>query len=121
MSRRRATGWENIMAAAPQSRDVETLVTGFAFIEGPRWHDERLYFSDMYTHRVHALERGTSVTAVCEVAGQPSGIAFTPGGDMLVVSMTDRRILRVRDGALEEVADLHDEAPFHLNDMVVDA
>jgi sugar lactone lactonase YvrE len=35
--------------------------------------------------------------------------------------MRDRRLLRVEDGALVEVADLSGHAPFHCNDMVVDA
>jgi sugar lactone lactonase YvrE len=46
-----------------------------------------------------------------------------PDGTMLVVSMRDRRVLRVRDGASapEVHADLTELAPWHLNDMVVDA
>jgi sugar lactone lactonase YvrE len=41
---------------------------------------------------------------------------------MLVVSMRDRRVLRVHDGGAPEVhADLSSLAPWHLNDMVVDA
>ena len=29
-----------------------------------------------------------------EVEGQPSGLGWLPGGDLLVVSMKDRRVLR---------------------------
>jgi sugar lactone lactonase YvrE len=40
---------------------------------------------------------------------------------LLVVSMTDRRLLRLDGKELIEVADLSALAPFHCNDMVVDA
>ncbi len=51
----------------------------------------------------------------------PSGLGWLPDGRMLIVSMTDRRLLRLeRGGALSEVADLSSLASFHCNDMVVD-
>jgi len=57
---------------------------------------------------------------VVEVAGQPSGLGWTPDGKLLVVSMTDRRLLRLEAEGLVEVADLAALASFHCNDMVVD-
>ena len=57
---------------------------------------------------------------VCTVPGGPSGLGWTPEGDLLVVSMTDRRLLRHVGAELVEVADLGRYAPWHLNDMVVD-
>jgi sugar lactone lactonase YvrE len=51
----------------------------------------------------------------------PAGLGWTPAGDLLVVSMADRRLLRLEGGSLVEVADLGRFAPWHLNDMVVDA
>jgi sugar lactone lactonase YvrE len=58
---------------------------------------------------------------VVEVQGSPSGLGWLPDGRLLVVSMRDRRLLRLdpADG-LVEVADLSDLASFHCNDMVVD-
>ena len=45
-----------------------------------------------------------------------------PDGSLLIVSMLDRRVLRLGpDGSLAEHADLTEWAPFHCNDMVVDA
>jgi len=92
-----------------------------AFGEGPRWHDGRLYFSDMHSQRVLALSPDGACETVCTVPGDPSGLGWGPDGRMLVVSMRDRRLLRVEaDGSLSEVADLSALAPFHCNDMVVD-
>ena len=33
----------------------ETLLDGLTFPEGPRWHQNRLWFSDFYNHRVVAV------------------------------------------------------------------
>jgi sugar lactone lactonase YvrE len=90
--------------------------------EGPRWHDGRLWYSDFFDHAVHALKPGGADERVVEVAGQPSGLGWMPDGSLLIVSMIDRRVLRLGlDGSLCEHADLAQWAPFHCNDMVVDA
>ena len=94
---------------------------GLYFGEGPRWHDGRLWYSDFYDHAVHAFLPGGDDERVIEVAGQPSGLGWMPDDSLLIVSMVDRRVLRMKsDGFLEEHADLSALAPFHCNDMVVD-
>ena len=35
---------------------TETLVDGLCFGEGPRWHEDRLYFSDMHGNTVYAVD-----------------------------------------------------------------
>jgi sugar lactone lactonase YvrE len=106
-------------------REIRTVVEGMSYLECPRWHDGRLYVSDFYTQRVLALDLdggGAEPETVVTVPEQPSGIGWLPDGTMLVVSMRDRTLLRVRDGAEPEVhADLSGLAAWHLNDMVVDA
>lgn len=97
----------------------EVLGQGFSFTEAPRWHEGALWFSDFYTHWVHRWD-GSSFETICEVPGQPSGLGFTPDGDLLVVSMTERRLLRLRAGALEVVAELSRYCPGLANDMWVD-
>lgn len=101
--------------------EPRVLLDDLVFPEGPRWHDGRLWFSDMHAREVVAVdEHGTRETIV-EVEGRPSGLGWLPDGRLLVVSMEDRRLLRLDDGRLVEHADLSALAPFHCNDMVVDA
>lgn len=105
-------------------RAIRTVLSGMSYLEGPRWHDGRVYVSDFYTGDVVAvdLDGGADPATVANVPGQPSGLGWMPDGSLLVVSMRDRRVLRVRDGgAPEEHADLSALAPWHLNDMVVDS
>ena len=104
------------MAAKPR-----VLLDGLAFPEGPRWHQGQLWFSDMHAHRVLKVGLDGRADVVAEVPGQPSGLGWLPDGRLLVVSMTDRRLLRLDPAGLVEVANLFDMASFHCNDMVVDA
>ena len=102
--------------------EVELLVDGLDFGEGPRWRDDRLYFSDMHSNVVLTVDLDGKRSEVCTVPNAPSGLGWLPDGRMLVVSMTDRRLLRLEeDGSLSEVADLSEHAAYHCNDMVVDA
>jgi sugar lactone lactonase YvrE len=107
------------MNLSTASRSVEVIADGCSFLEGPRWFDGALYVSDFYTHEVLRFDDRRQV--VCEVEGQPSGLGFTPDGRLLVVSMLDRRLLRLDGRVLTEVAAFADLAPGPANDMVVDA
>ncbi|HEY3832623.1 MAG TPA: SMP-30/gluconolactonase/LRE family protein [Acidimicrobiia bacterium] len=101
---------------------LTTVLDGLAFGEGPRWHDGRLWFSDMHAKHVIATTPDGDAETICEVAQQPSGLGWDLQGRLLVVSMIDRRLLRLEaDGTLSEVANLFELAPFHCNDMVVSA
>jgi len=100
---------------------AQLLIDGLAFAEAPRWHAGELWFSDFYTHRVQRVDRDGRLHTVVEVPGQPSGLGWLPDGRLLVVSMSDRKLLRLDADGLKLHADLSGVAPFHCNDMVVDA
>jgi sugar lactone lactonase YvrE len=103
-------------------RDLTVVADEMSFLEGPRWHDGRVYVSDFYTQRVLRVAPGGAPEEVATVPGQPSGIGWLPDGRMLVVSMRDHRLLRQEaSGELVEHADLSEVATGHLNDMVVAA
>jgi sugar lactone lactonase YvrE len=103
-------------------RQPRVLLDDVHFLEGPRWRDGRLYVSDFFFRQVLAVDpdRGTA-EVVCTVPEQPSGLGWDPDGNLLVVSMRDRRLLRLgADGELDEVADLSQLAGGPLNDLLVD-
>jgi sugar lactone lactonase YvrE len=104
--------------------ELRTIVDGLAVPECPRWHDGALWFSDQHDQQVLRHDPTTATTEpVVKVAGQPSGLGWLPDGDLLIVAMLDRTVLRWNPatGALTEYASLATVAPFHCNDMVVDA
>ena len=96
------------------------LMDGLTFGEGPRWHEEKFYFSDFYSHKVFSLDMDGNSEVIVEVPAQPSGLGWMPDGTMLIVSMKDKKLLSFNNSTLSEVADLSNLAGFHCNDMVVD-
>ena len=102
------------------TRELTLLVDGLGFGEGLRWHDDRLWFSDFYAHRVSSIEPGGEPRVEAELDERPSGLGWLPDGRLLVVAMDSRRILRREpDGTLVVHADLSSVATSHANDMVV--
>lgn len=97
------------------------LVDGLVFPEGPRWHEGRLWFSDMIGGRVMTVDLDGSTETVCEVPGWPSGLGWLADGRLLVVSMHDRRLMRLDPQGLVQLADLAPLTTFICNDMVVDS
>jgi sugar lactone lactonase YvrE len=95
------------------------LVDGIDFGEGPRWRDGRLWYSDFYQQSVYRVTPEGERETVVEIDDQPSGLGWMPNGDLLIVSMRSKRVLRF-DGETTRVhADLSHLAPGLCNDMVV--
>jgi sugar lactone lactonase YvrE len=97
-----------------------TLLGGLGFAEGPRWHDGRLWFSDMGASAVMAVDLDGKSETIVQVSSRPSGLGWLPDGRMLVVAMGERRLLRLERDELVEHADLSGLVSADCNDMVVD-
>jgi sugar lactone lactonase YvrE len=103
-------------------RTLNTLFAPGNYFECPRWHEDRWWVSDFYRHAVFSYDPSGDERLEMEVEGQPSGLGWLPDGDMLVVSMKDRRVLRRHaDGSVVTHADLSELTAGHVNDMIVDA
>ncbi len=96
------------------------LLDDLVFPEGPRWHEGRLWFSDMHAHEVVAVDLEGNRETIVSVPNRPSGLGWLPDGRLLIVSMADRRLLCFDAGRLSEFADMSALATFPCNDMVVD-
>jgi sugar lactone lactonase YvrE len=104
-----------------RTRTMTPLFEGGTYFECPRWHDGRWWVSDFYRHAVFTYDAAGREEKVIEVDEQPSGLGWLPDGDLLVVSMKDRRVLRrSADGTVTEHADVSALTRGHLNDMIVD-
>lgn len=98
----------------------EILLDGLIFLEGPRWYDGKLWFSDMFAGQVRTVDLSGNTDVVAEVAERPSGLGFLPDGRLLIVSMQNGQLLRLDRTGLTTVADLSGLAVGSPNDMVVD-
>ncbi|MDA7584469.1 SMP-30/gluconolactonase/LRE family protein [Luminiphilus sp.] len=103
-------------------RNSTRVCDGFAFIEGPRWHHDALWFSDMHDEAVFRVVPGGIPERVVAIPQRPSGLGWLPSGDLLIASMLDRKILRhTGSGDLMTHADVSAVAERRINDMLVDA
>lgn len=97
------------------------LVNGLCFGEGPRWHDGELWLSDMHARQVLRVSaQGNKEVVVTLNDDDPSGLGWLPNGDLLIVGMTKRQVLRFDGTDLHVHADLSGLASWYCNDMVVD-
>ena len=100
---------------------IETLVSGLTFTECPRWHKDRLWFSDFYTDAVYSVDNAGNSRVEIQLDDHPAGLGWTPNGDLRVVSQTKRKLLGYDGASVYEVADLSALATGYCNDMVVAA
>jgi sugar lactone lactonase YvrE len=100
--------------------ELKPLLQGLVFPEGPRWHEGKLWFSDMHAHQVRTVDLEGRAEDVVTVPAWPSGLGWLPDDSLLIVSMTDRKLLRYSSGEIRVHADISQLASYYCNDMVVD-
>jgi sugar lactone lactonase YvrE len=101
---------------------TQTLMTGIVFGEQPRWHEDRLWFSDWGKPEVVAVDLDGNAEVVLDAPSFPCCVDWLPDGRLLLVSARDGLLLRRElDGALVTHGDLNavsDVPPG--NELVVD-
>jgi sugar lactone lactonase YvrE len=102
--------------------DVQTLMTGLAMGESPRWHEDRLWFSDWGAHEIVTVDlKGNSKVEVRVPFSLPFSIDWLPDGRLLIVSGREGLLLRQEpNGSLVCYADLRGLADKGWNEIVVD-
>jgi sugar lactone lactonase YvrE len=101
--------------------ELQTLMTGIAFGESPRWHDERLWFSDWGAQELIAVDLEGESEVIVRMPSFPFCIDWLPDGRLLIVSARDRLLLRREsDRSLVTHADLSGLSEYPWNDIVVD-
>ena len=101
--------------------ELPILMNGLAFPESPRWHDDRLFFSDWGAHEVIAVDLEGKSEVIARVPSFPMCIDRLPDGRLLIVSANDGLLLRREpDSSLVTHADLTGLAHHAWNDIVVD-
>jgi len=98
--------------------EVRTLLTGRGLVESPRWHGDRLYFSDWSAGEIVAVDLAGQSEVIARVPSLPLCTAWLPDGRLVIVSSPTGRLLRREpDGSLVTHAELGKPG---WNDIVVD-
>ena len=108
--------------AKSSSPEVRMLLTEIAMGESPRWHENRLWFSDWGAQEIVTVDLdGNREVVVRTPFALPFCIDWTADGQLLIVSGREGLLLR-RDpnGSLVKYADLFSIADGVWNEIVVD-
>jgi sugar lactone lactonase YvrE len=103
-------------------REPRVLLTGLAFGESPRWHDDRLWLSNWGAQEVVAVDLAGQAEVMARVdTTLPFSIDWDAEGHLLVVSGPERLVLRrAAKGSLAAAADLRELSQHAFNEIVVD-
>lgn len=94
---------------------------GLQFCDALRWHEGKLWFSDLLGRRIYHYDPVTKQqTHVAYIGGQPSGLGHMSDGSLVAASMMDRLILRWVDNRPAILMDLSSICTSPLNDLIVD-
>jgi sugar lactone lactonase YvrE len=101
------------------------LLDGLYFGESPRWHDDRLWYSDFYDKAVKSVDLKGNTRLEVQLDEQPSGLGWLPDGSLLVVCMESHTLKRLEKSSAEKNslvlhADLSQFSKHLCNDMVTD-
>lgn len=99
---------------------TEVLLDGLMFPEGPRWHQDKLWFTDQHAKNIKTVDINGNSQLIAELSDLPGGLGWLPDGRLLVVAMCQRHLLVLEQEQLKLFADLSQHASFHCNDLLVD-
>jgi sugar lactone lactonase YvrE len=100
---------------------LRVLLDGGRYFEGPRWHAGRLWFVDCLERTLLSLgPTGDRQQHAKFTDDTPCGLGILPDGNLIVLTMFRKQLLRYADGQLSLYADLSPIAAGTIDDMIVD-
>jgi len=107
------------MAHESSTRETRVLLSGLGMGESPRWHEDRLWFSDWGTNEIVAVDPNGNSEAMGRGGGGSGWAAnWLPDGRTLI---TGEELVRVEpDGSRVLHADLSHISPYGWSEITVD-
>src|SRR5512132_910847 len=99
--------------------EFTTLLKDLALVESPRWHDDRLVFSDWAAGEVLSVDLNGARGLVTRIDAMPFCLDRLPDGRLLIVA-GQQLLARESDGTLATYAELGAVSTRPWNDIVAD-
>ena len=99
--------------------EFTTLLSDLVLVESPRWHDDRLVFSDWGAGEVIAVDLDGKHEVITNIDAMPFCLDRLPDGRLLVVA-GDQLLIRAPDQSLSTYAELGGISTKPWNDIVID-
>ncbi|MFH0731284.1 MAG: SMP-30/gluconolactonase/LRE family protein [Pseudomonadota bacterium] len=102
---------------------AKKVAEGLIFGEGIRWTGSCIVLSDMAGRRVVKVDPASGqleTLYTCEGDNRPNGLVVLEDGSLFILSMMDRKILKLSRGEVSIHADLSSLATGYLGDVVMD-
>ena len=101
--------------------EYQTMMTGLAYGESPRWHENSLWFSNWVTQEVIALDLKGKSEVILRMPSFPFSLGWLPNGRLLLVTGREGLLLRREtDGSMVTYCNLNSLAEGVWNEIVVD-
>lgn len=84
---------------------VELVADGFVFVEGPRWFEGRLVFSDIPASTIYEVDAAGAVSVFLQPSGGSNGLAVDSMGRLLLAEHEGRRVSRLAGGTRATVVE----------------
>ena len=99
--------------------EFTTLLKDLALVESPRWHDDRLVFSDWGAGEIIAVDLNGQHEVITQIDAMPFCLDRLPDG-RLFITAGDQVLIRAPDEGLSTYAELSGISTKPWNDIVID-
>lgn len=99
--------------------NTKILIDNIKFAEGLRWHNNELWFCDLWSNKIYKVDQKNKLSCQVELDDQPVSLGWLSDGSMLVSSLYERKLLQSKDGVFSCYADLSSTEPGYAHDFVV--
>ena len=110
-----------IPTISAQEHTIEVISDGHQFTEGPLWHDDALWFSDIPASTIYRWQPETGSEVAVRPSSGANGLIADADGNLLMAQHTARRIARLNaDGTQMSLADTYEGKRLNSpNDLVL--
>jgi gluconolactonase len=102
---------EKIFSILDKNQDLQTIVSGFEFIEGPIWHhkDKHLTFSDIPASKMYRWSEKGGLQVLCDHANKPNGNIYADSQNKIITCehATSSLVIRHKSGENRQVLASH--------------